>query len=80
MLKMIRGLDPDNIVRFYESFEHMGKMCLAFEMLDKNLHELLRERRGNPLLLQQIRPITQQVHGSDHSDQKAVIYTVCIRV
>ncbi|XP_044229079.1 homeodomain-interacting protein kinase 4-like isoform X2 [Thunnus albacares] len=61
MLKMIRGLDPLNVVRFCESFEHMGKMCLAFEMLDKNLHELLRERRGNPLSLQQIRSITEQL-------------------
>ncbi|XP_042290246.1 homeodomain-interacting protein kinase 2-like isoform X2 [Thunnus maccoyii] len=61
MLKMIRGLDPLNVVRFCESFEHMGKMCLAFEMLDKNLHELLRERRGNPLSPQQIRSITEQL-------------------
>ncbi|XP_044227981.1 homeodomain-interacting protein kinase 2-like [Thunnus albacares] len=61
MLKMIRGLDPLNVVRFCESFEHMGKMCLAFEMLDKNLHELLKERRGNPLSLQQIRSITEQL-------------------
>ncbi|XP_067467193.1 dual specificity tyrosine-phosphorylation-regulated kinase 4-like [Thunnus thynnus] len=61
MLKMIRGLDPLNVVRFCESFEYMGKMCLAFEMLDKNLHELLRERRGNPLSLQQIRSITEQL-------------------
>ena len=70
MLKMIRGLDPLNIVRFCESFEHMGKMCLAFEMLDKNLHELLRERRGNPLSLRQIRSITEQVCGSDPSIKK----------
>ncbi|XP_042289802.1 homeodomain-interacting protein kinase 2-like isoform X2 [Thunnus maccoyii] len=61
MLKMIRGLDPLNVVRFCESFEYMGKMCLAFEMLDKNLHELLKERRGNPLSLQQIRSITEQL-------------------
>ncbi|XP_044214875.1 dual specificity tyrosine-phosphorylation-regulated kinase 4-like [Thunnus albacares] len=61
MLKMVRGLDPVNIVRFYEGFEYMGKTCLAFEMLDKNLHQLLKERRGNPLSLQQIRSITQQL-------------------
>ncbi|CAK6982806.1 homeodomain-interacting protein kinase 2-like isoform X2 [Scomber scombrus] len=61
MLKVIRGLDPVNIVRFYESFKHMGKTCLAFELLDKNLHQLLMERRGEPLFLQQIRATTEQL-------------------
>lgn len=67
MLKRIRGLDPDNIVQFFEGFEHKGRICLAFEMLERNLHELLKERRGNLLSLQEIKPITQQVCGSDHS-------------
>lgn len=49
MLQRICGLDLDNMVRFSEDFEHKGHSCLAFEMLDKNLHERLRERRGNPL-------------------------------
>lgn len=67
MLKRIRGLDPVNIVRFFESFEHRGHICLAFEMLDKNLHEVLKERRGNSLSLQEIKPITQQVCESYRS-------------
>ncbi|CAK6970666.1 homeodomain-interacting protein kinase 2-like [Scomber scombrus] len=61
LLKVIRGLHPVNIVRFYESFKHMGKTCLTFELLDKNLHQLLRERRGEPLSLQQIRATTEQL-------------------
>ncbi|CAK6954284.1 homeodomain-interacting protein kinase 2-like isoform X2 [Scomber scombrus] len=61
MLKMIRGLDPINIIRLCESFKYMEKTCLASKMLDKNLHELLKERRGNPLSLQHIRPMTQQM-------------------
>ena len=63
MLKKIRGLNPENIVRLFEDFEHKGHTCLAFEMLDKNLHELLKDRRGNPLSVQEIKPITQQVCG-----------------
>lgn len=67
MLNRIRGLDPDNLVRFLEGFEYQGYTCLAFEMLDKNLHELLKERRHNMLSLQEIQPIAQQVCGFDYS-------------
>lgn len=37
MLKVIRVLDPLNIVKFQESFDYMGTTCLVFEMLDKSL-------------------------------------------
>ncbi|KAI9524994.1 hypothetical protein NQZ68_012504 [Dissostichus eleginoides] len=54
---MIRGLDPINLVRFLESFEHKGNSCLAFERMDMNLHQLLNDRPGNPLSLEEIKPM-----------------------
>ncbi|KAF3842403.1 hypothetical protein F7725_024354 [Dissostichus mawsoni] len=61
MLKRIHGLDPNNLVRFVESFVHKGYSCLAFERLDMNLHELLNDRPGDPLSLEEIKPIAQQL-------------------
>ncbi|KAI4812618.1 hypothetical protein KUCAC02_023988 [Chaenocephalus aceratus] len=61
MLKIIRGLDPINLVWFLESFEHKWYSCLAFERLDMNLHQLLNDSPGNPLSLEEIKPITQQL-------------------
>ncbi|XP_034385769.1 homeodomain-interacting protein kinase 2-like [Cyclopterus lumpus] len=79
MLKMIRGLDPENIVRFFEDFEHKGHTCLVFEMLDKNLHELLKERRGNRFSLLKIRPIAQQLLTALESLKTAGIIHTNIR-
>ncbi|XP_071331170.1 homeodomain-interacting protein kinase 1-like isoform X2 [Trachinotus anak] len=39
----------------------MGQTCLAFEMLDKNLYDLLQERDWKPLSLNEIRPIAKQL-------------------
>lgn len=63
MLEIISVLNPDhtNVVKFFERFEHMGQTCLAFEMLDRNLYELLQERDWKPLSLKEIRPISKQV-------------------
>ncbi|XP_041840392.1 homeodomain-interacting protein kinase 2-like [Melanotaenia boesemani] len=63
ILKDISVLDPDiyNVVKFLEQFEHMGQTCLAFEMLEKNLDELLREYDFDPLLVNVIRPIAAQL-------------------
>uniref|UniRef100_A0A8P4GAA3 Protein kinase domain-containing protein n=1 Tax=Dicentrarchus labrax TaxID=13489 RepID=A0A8P4GAA3_DICLA len=63
MLEIIRVLNPDrtNVVKFFESFEHMGLTCLAFEMLDGSLYDLLLEREWKPLSLNKIRPITKQL-------------------
>ncbi|KAG8007676.1 Homeodomain-interacting protein kinase 2 [Nibea albiflora] len=63
MLKTIRTLDADknNIVNFIEGFRFNSLSCLAFEMLDRSLWDLLEERRWIPLNLNEIRPIIQQL-------------------
>ncbi|XP_034562581.1 homeodomain-interacting protein kinase 1-like [Notolabrus celidotus] len=63
MLEAIRGLDPvkTNIVHFFETFEHRGLTCLAFEKLDRDLFQLLMDRHQNPLSLNEIRPIAHQL-------------------
>ncbi|CAG11571.1 unnamed protein product [Tetraodon nigroviridis] len=62
-LHKIRYLDPDkcNIVRWYSAFEDRGHLCLEFELLDKSLRHLLKERNFQPLMLKEIRPIVQQL-------------------
>lgn len=81
MLKAIRNLDPDknNIVRFVEHFTFNSLSCLAFEMLDKSLWDLMKERKFKGMSLNQIRPVTQQVlvalkalrrNGIMHTDLK----------
>lgn len=63
MLEVVSVLDPvkKNIVWFFERFEHEGHTCLAFEMLDRSLYQLITERHRNPLSLSEIRPIAEQV-------------------
>ncbi|XP_030285758.1 uncharacterized protein LOC115589161 [Sparus aurata] len=63
MLEAIKALDPekDNIVRFIEGFRFDDLSCLAFEMLDKSLFDLMRERRFMPLSLNEIRPVIHQL-------------------
>ena len=63
MLEVISVLNPDhiNVVRLFELFEHMGQTCLAFEMLDGCLYDLLQERDMKPLSLNKIWPIAKQV-------------------
>ncbi|XP_028434725.1 homeodomain-interacting protein kinase 2 isoform X1 [Perca flavescens] len=63
MLKAVSALDPvkKNVAQFLETFKHKGQTCLAFEMLDRNLHQLFRERRYKPLSLSEIRPMAQQL-------------------
>ncbi|GAA6229675.1 homeodomain-interacting protein kinase 2-like [Lates japonicus] len=63
MLYVVSILDPvkKNIVQFYEMFEHKGQTCLVFEMLDRSLFQLFKEREGTPLSLNEIRPITHQL-------------------
>ncbi|XP_037652279.1 homeodomain-interacting protein kinase 1-like [Sebastes umbrosus] len=63
MLKAVRVLDPEkkNIVRFIENFTFKRLSCLAFEMLDKSLWELMQERNYMPLTLNEIRPVVYQL-------------------
>ncbi|KAK9528772.1 hypothetical protein VZT92_012917 [Zoarces viviparus] len=63
ILEVISVLNPDhnNVVKFFERFEHMGQTCLAFEMLDRSLYDLLCERDWKPLALKQIGIIAKQL-------------------
>ncbi|CAJ1057166.1 homeodomain-interacting protein kinase 1-like isoform X1 [Xyrichtys novacula] len=77
ILQTLRTLDADksNIVQFFETFEHNGHTCLAFEMLDKNLLDLLNENDA-PFSLHEIRPITQQLLSAfDALADIGIIYT-----
>uniref|UniRef100_A0A665TI28 Protein kinase domain-containing protein n=1 Tax=Echeneis naucrates TaxID=173247 RepID=A0A665TI28_ECHNA len=63
MLKAVSVLDPNknNIVRFIDDFTFHGHFCLAFEMLDMSLLDLLKKRQWKPLNLNQLRPVTHQL-------------------
>ncbi|XP_074516253.1 homeodomain-interacting protein kinase 2-like [Sebastes fasciatus] len=61
ILKKLRKLDQDHVVKFTEHFKHEGHYCLVFEMLDMNLHHFMRLSRFKPLCLCTIREITQQM-------------------
>ncbi|CAJ1083984.1 homeodomain-interacting protein kinase 1-like isoform X1 [Xyrichtys novacula] len=60
-LERLSVLDPEssNLVRFIERFDHVGQCCLAFEMLDINLYDLVN--CSPPLSASAIRPIAQQL-------------------
>ncbi|XP_068444180.1 homeodomain-interacting protein kinase 2-like [Clinocottus analis] len=62
MLKAVGALDPvkANVLQLLETFEHNGQTCLAFEMLDRSLHQLLHKPH-EPLSLGEIRPVAQQL-------------------
>ncbi|XP_059202267.1 homeodomain-interacting protein kinase 1-like [Centropristis striata] len=63
MLEAVSILDSEkkNVAQFFEKFEHNGQTCLAFELLDRSLHDLLNDRDCMPLSLTEIRPIAQQL-------------------
>uniref|UniRef100_A0A3B4URH5 Protein kinase domain-containing protein n=1 Tax=Seriola dumerili TaxID=41447 RepID=A0A3B4URH5_SERDU len=63
VLKKIRKLDHDknNLVRFHESFEYKGHICLAFEMLHLSIYDFMSCRDFKPMHLTEIRVITQQM-------------------
>ncbi|XP_044021641.1 homeodomain-interacting protein kinase 3-like [Siniperca chuatsi] len=63
MLEAVRALDPEkkNIVRFMDNFRFHNLSCLAFEMLDRSLWDLIKERMWTPLSLNEIRPVTHQL-------------------
>ncbi|XP_035502184.1 homeodomain-interacting protein kinase 1-like isoform X1 [Scophthalmus maximus] len=66
MLNVIGILNSDhtNIVTFFERFEYMGQICLAFEMLDGHLYQLLEQRGWKPMAINEIRPIAKQLLGA----------------
>ncbi|TKS84170.1 Homeodomain-interacting protein kinase 1 [Collichthys lucidus] len=63
MLQAVGTLDPDkkNLVKFLDNFRFNNMSCLAFEMLDKSLWHLMKERREAPLNLNEIRPVIYQL-------------------
>ncbi|XP_034563770.1 homeodomain-interacting protein kinase 1-like [Notolabrus celidotus] len=63
ILKALSVLNPDatNLVKFFEQFTHMGRTCLAFEMLQTNLYDLLSHRDYESMFLNEIRPIAKQL-------------------
>ncbi|KAM6964730.1 ectonucleotide pyrophosphatase/phosphodiesterase family member 7-like [Tautogolabrus adspersus] len=63
MLEVISVLDADrtNVVKFFECFEYVGLTCLVFEMLGKDLFNMILGRELQPLCVQDIRPIAQQL-------------------
>uniref|UniRef100_A0A665TWH9 Protein kinase domain-containing protein n=1 Tax=Echeneis naucrates TaxID=173247 RepID=A0A665TWH9_ECHNA len=78
MLEAIRDLEPDkkNIVRFIDHFRFNDFSCLAFEMLDMSLWDIMKERKVNPLTLSEIRPVTQQLFVAfDALKSKGIMHT-----
>ncbi|XP_072309619.1 homeodomain-interacting protein kinase 2-like [Eucyclogobius newberryi] len=63
ILEELRILDPvrTSLVHFVEQFESVGFYCLAFEMLDMDLHTFLVNRKLVPLQMSEIRPIAHQL-------------------
>ncbi|MED6241047.1 hypothetical protein ATANTOWER_020103 [Ataeniobius toweri] len=53
--------EEHNVVRALECFQHRSHTCLAFEMLEQNLYDFLKQNKFSPLPLKIIRPILQQV-------------------
>ncbi|KAI3361988.1 hypothetical protein L3Q82_012338, partial [Scortum barcoo] len=63
MLQFVSTLDPvkNNIIQFFEVFEHRGLTCLAFELLGRSLFDHLVDRSLKPLPLTEIRQVAQQM-------------------
>uniref|UniRef100_A0A3B4XEI6 Protein kinase domain-containing protein n=1 Tax=Seriola lalandi dorsalis TaxID=1841481 RepID=A0A3B4XEI6_SERLL len=63
MLEKLRKLDQDknNLIKFTEHFEHKGHVCIAFEMLDISVEDLIEKISSKPLYLSEIRVIAQQM-------------------
>ncbi|XP_028300730.1 homeodomain-interacting protein kinase 3-like [Gouania willdenowi] len=63
MLKVISVLDTDrtNLLTFYEHFVYMDCNCLAFELLEIDLHTLMENREWEPLSVNYIHTIAEQL-------------------
>uniref|UniRef100_A0A3B4TGH2 Protein kinase domain-containing protein n=1 Tax=Seriola dumerili TaxID=41447 RepID=A0A3B4TGH2_SERDU len=63
MLEAVRALDPHkkNILRFMENIMFNNLSCLALEMLDRSLWDLIEERNWEPLSTSEIGPVTHQL-------------------
>ncbi|XP_029353074.1 homeodomain-interacting protein kinase 1-like [Echeneis naucrates] len=63
ILEKLKSLNADkcDIVQWYQVFNNNGYICLEFELLDKSLFDLMKERFFRPLFLSEIRPIIKQL-------------------
>lgn len=63
ILETVRALDPhrNNIVKYFDGFSFLDHYCLAFEILDKRLCDLMQENKSHPLSLSEIRCVTRQI-------------------
>uniref|UniRef100_A0A669BV62 Protein kinase domain-containing protein n=2 Tax=Oreochromis TaxID=8139 RepID=A0A669BV62_ORENI len=61
--KKMSALDKDrcNLVKYYEIFEYKTRAFISVEMLDISLHDFLKQRHYNPLALNEIRVILNQM-------------------
>ncbi len=55
------GFDKYNIVQFFDSFNTQFGRAIVFEMLDISLQDYIFKNSCAPMLLSDIRTITQQV-------------------
>ncbi|XP_071356048.1 homeodomain-interacting protein kinase 2-like [Trachinotus anak] len=73
-LKMLNA-DKCNLVQWYEVFTDRGHICLEFEHLDKSLYDFMKERYFRPLLLNEIRPVVQQLANAlNHLKAAGIIH------
>ncbi|XP_039474448.1 homeodomain-interacting protein kinase 1-like isoform X2 [Oreochromis aureus] len=64
-----------NLVQFYNVLTDGQKLCLEFELLDKNLYEFMKERHFRPLALRSVRAITAQIAKAlDHLKSVRLIH------
>ncbi|CAI5643530.1 homeodomain-interacting protein kinase 1 isoform X5 [Oreochromis niloticus] len=64
-----------NLVQFYNVLTDGQKLCLEFELLDKNLYEFMKERDFRPLALRSVRAITAQIAKAlDHLKSVRLIH------
>lgn len=63
MMEAVSILNPmeKNIIMFLDMFHIHGHTCLAFEMLDRDLYQLMMDRQWKQLSPAEIRPIAHQV-------------------
>uniref|UniRef100_A0A665VZJ1 Protein kinase domain-containing protein n=1 Tax=Echeneis naucrates TaxID=173247 RepID=A0A665VZJ1_ECHNA len=80
-MRKLKDFDPDktNLIRFTEFLEYNMHGCLAFELLDISIYDLLNSTGNKPLNLYEIQSIAQQVIvavdtlnsiGLSHSEMK----------
>ncbi|XP_061880158.1 homeodomain-interacting protein kinase 1-like [Entelurus aequoreus] len=76
-LLKIKKMDADkcHFVQWNSIFSITGHVCIEFELLDKSLYDLIKERNFRPLQLKEIRPIVYQLAETlDHLKASQIIH------